>query len=124
MGFIRFANEGYYDQLHEKHHGQVSLSTEEIEKDLNRSLPEYSGYQRPEGINALRRVLYAYSYHEPEIGYCQAMNIVVSVLLIYLTEEQAFWILTILCERMLPGYYTLVFDSAIYGISHLMICFI
>ena len=29
-------NEGYYEQLHQKHGGQVSLSTEEIEKDLNR----------------------------------------------------------------------------------------
>ncbi|KAJ3052498.1 hypothetical protein HK097_006137, partial [Rhizophlyctis rosea] len=102
----RYMNEGYYEQLHQKHGGQTSLSTEEIEKDLNRSLPEYSGYQTDEGINALRRVLYAYSYHEPEIGYCQAMNIVVSVMLIYLTEEQAFWILTVLCERMLPGYYS------------------
>ncbi|KAI8919464.1 rab-GTPase-TBC domain-containing protein [Powellomyces hirtus] len=102
----RYMHPGYYEKLHQDHAGEVSLSTEEIEKDLNRSLPEYSGYQTEEGINALRRVLYAFSWHEPEIGYCQAMNIVVSVLLIYLTEEQAFWILTILCERMLPGYYS------------------
>ncbi|KAI9092428.1 rab-GTPase-TBC domain-containing protein [Phlyctochytrium arcticum] len=102
----RYLNVGYYDQLHRDHAGTMSLSMEEIEKDLNRSLPEYNGYQTEEGISALRRVLYAYSWHEPEIGYCQAMNIVVSVLLIYLTEEQAFWILTILCDRMLPGYYT------------------
>lgn len=37
-----------------------SLSIEEIEKDLNRSLPEYAAYQTPEGINSLRRVLYVF----------------------------------------------------------------
>ncbi|KAJ3086470.1 hypothetical protein HK102_013072 [Quaeritorhiza haematococci] len=104
--YKRYINPGYYDRLHKEHAGTTSLSTEEIEKDLNRSLPEYDGYQTDEGINALRRVLYAYSYHDPELGYCQAMNIVVSVLLIYLSEEQAFWILSVLCERLLPGYYS------------------
>jgi hypothetical protein len=111
--YKRFANEGYYEMLHEKHAGLKSLSIEEIEKDLNRSLPEYAGYQTPEGINRLRRVLSAYSYHEPEIGYCQAMNIIVSVLLIYMSEEQVFWLLTVLCERLLPGYYTVNMVGAV-----------
>lgn len=69
--FLRFTNPGYYDRLLEEHKGRTSTSTEDIEKDLHRSLPEYAGYQSEEGIGALRRVLQAYSFKNPELGYCQ-----------------------------------------------------
>ena len=69
--YLRFSNPGYYDRLLEEHKGSTSTSTEDIEKDLHRSLPEYAGYQSEAGIGALRRVLQAYSFKNPDLGYCQ-----------------------------------------------------
>jgi hypothetical protein len=104
--YLRYSYPGLYDQLVDEVKGKQSTSLEEIEKDLHRSLPEYAGYQSEEGISALRRVLQAYSLKNPEVGYCQAMNILAAAILIYMSEEQAFWLLEVLCDRLLPGYYS------------------
>ncbi len=48
--YHRFAHQGEYQRILKQYEGQRSTSTEEIEKDLNRSMPEYPGYQTKEGI--------------------------------------------------------------------------
>jgi hypothetical protein len=47
----------------------------------------------PGGQAALRRVLRAYSYYDPEVGYCQGMNFIAGMFLTVMSEEDAFWLL-------------------------------
>ncbi|KAI5299476.1 hypothetical protein KEM56_003215, partial [Ascosphaera pollenicola] len=79
--YLRLRSPILYAETLSKYDGRQSLAIDEIEKDLNRSLPEYPGFQSEDGISRLRRVLTAYSWANESIGYCQAMNIVVAALL-------------------------------------------
>ncbi|KAI8916136.1 rab-GTPase-TBC domain-containing protein [Gorgonomyces haynaldii] len=97
---------GYYERLLVDNAKRVNPFAEEIEKDVRRSLPEHPAYQDAIGLDALRRVLTAFSWRNPAIGYAQALNIISAVLLLHLREEDAFWMLCVIVERMLPDHYT------------------
>jgi TBC1 domain family member 8/9 len=58
------------------------------------------------GVDSLRRVLTAFAWRNPEVGYCQSMNILGANFLLYMPEGEAFWLLCTVCENIVPHYYT------------------
>jgi hypothetical protein len=104
----------YYNDLLTRHASDTSHSVEEIERDVRRSLPNHPHYANEgPGVDPLRRVLVAYSWHNPKLGYCQSMNIVAAALLLFMREDQVFWMLVQLCERLAPDYYSKVLIGSI-----------
>ncbi|KAJ0959645.1 putative Rab-GTPase-TBC domain-containing protein [Helianthus annuus] len=59
-------------------------------QDLPRTFPGHPALNE-EGRNSLRRLLLAYARHNPDVGYCQAMNFFAAMLLLMMPEENAFW---------------------------------
>lgn len=53
-------------------------------------------------IQSLRRVLLAFSVYSPTIGYCQSLNYIAGMLLLFMDEENAFWTFVALIEDILP----------------------
>ncbi|RHY34986.1 hypothetical protein DYB32_000484 [Aphanomyces invadans] len=86
---------------------RVDVSTE-IEKDLYRTFPHEPDTrdEREASISELRRLLSMYSLRNPKVGYCQSMNFLGAMLLVYLGEEEAFWVLACIVEDLVPGYHT------------------
>lgn len=64
-------NPGVYKSLVDQSLGKSCQVNEEIERDLHRSLPEHPAFQSDTGISALRRVLSAYAWKNPQIGKCR-----------------------------------------------------
>lgn len=71
-------------------------------------------------IRSLRRVLQAFSIHNPKIGYCQSLNFLVGLLLLFLDEEKAFWMVNIITRVYLPGTHEVNLEGANVDLAVLM----
>lgn len=80
---------------------------DDIDKDVARTFPEHEFFQTGKGQLELQAVLTAYAVHNPAIGYCQSMNFIVGMLLLFMDVEDAFWLLC----AMLHGSYCLPADN-------------
>ncbi|KAH7127533.1 hypothetical protein EDB81DRAFT_662239 [Dactylonectria macrodidyma] len=67
-------------------------------------VPPPGSEDEPPIITSLRRVLHAFSVYNPRIGYCQSLNFLAGLLLLFVqTEEQVFWLLNVITRIYLPG---------------------
>ena len=114
---------GLYTSLVSRSDGELSSNDiESIERDLHRTFPDNihfkpdlrsSGSSAPELplLSSLRHVLRAYALHNPRIGYCQSLNFLAGLLLLFLSEEKAFWMLHIVTTVYLPGTHELSLEG-------------
>jgi len=102
-GGLEMREPGVFADLLAEADGESGVA-KEIEKDVGRTMPLNVFFGRTgAGVDKLRRVLTAYSRRNPAVGYCQGMNLVTStLLLVHADEEEAFWVLAAMVERILP----------------------
>lgn len=99
---------GYFDSLcAQASKRKVNPAVKQIELDLLRTLPNNKNFNSIEskGVPKLRQVLTAFSLHNPTVGYCQGMNRLAAVALLYLLEEDAFWCLVAIIDNLMPPNY-------------------
>lgn len=131
-------NPGLYDQLVTKaRNGRVTSTDEElIERDLNRTFPDNILFKPDRPLSStgsdgqvdtetpllkkLRRVLQATSIYNPKIGYCQSLNFLTGLLLLFMDEERAFWMLDIITKVYLPGTHEVNLEGANVDLGVLM----
>ena len=99
---------GYYDDLAVRDENKDDPAiVAQIQMDINRTLTDNIFFRKGPGVQKLNEVLLAYSRRNPEVGYCQGMNLITACLLLIMpTAEDTFWVLTSIIENILPrGYY-------------------
>lgn len=107
-GALNMRVPGYYDDLVNRAEADDNPEVaQQIRADINRTLTDNIFFRKGPGVQKLNEVLLAYSRRNPEVGYCQGMNLITAnLLLIMPSAEEAFWILVCIIEKILPsGYY-------------------
>ena len=136
---------GLYSKLLQ--HKAKRIDVEAIERDLHRTFPDNINFKPPGSsttdagnhkvineddtvqakpeeppiISSLRRVLFAFSIYNPNIGYCQSLNFIAGMLLLFVdNEEQCFWLLNVITHIYLPGTHEMSLEGSKVDLGVLM----
>uniref|UniRef100_A0A7N4P6N2 Small G protein signaling modulator 3 n=1 Tax=Sarcophilus harrisii TaxID=9305 RepID=A0A7N4P6N2_SARHA len=93
-----------------------TLAAKQIEKDLLRTMPSNACFSAMNsvGVPRLRRILRGLAWLYPDIGYCQGTGMVAACLLLFLEEEDAFWMMCAIIEDLVPAAY---FSTTLLGVQ-------
>ncbi|XP_069778836.1 TBC1 domain family member 2A isoform X2 [Narcine bancroftii] len=98
----------HYQELLKLCKNKQQAASKQIELDLPRTLTSNVHFSSPTSkmVQKLRRVLLAYSWQNPDIGYCQGLNRLAAIALLVLQEEEdAFWCLVAVVDCIMPEDY-------------------
>ncbi|XP_069834099.1 TBC1 domain family member 2A isoform X2 [Dendropsophus ebraccatus] len=98
----------HYQDLLRKCESAQHPAFQQIELDIHRTLTNNKHFNSPNSdfIQRLRRVLFALSWQNPTIGYCQGLNRLAALALLVLEdEESAFYCLVDIVENIMPAEY-------------------
>lgn len=96
---------GYYDELVATETDD-QIIVQQIQMDIPRTLTDNIFFRKGQGMQKLSEILLAYATRNPDIGYCQGMNLIAAnLLLIMPAAEDAFWVLASMIENILPEKY-------------------
>jgi len=83
---------------------------DQILTDIPRTFPNNMLFDKthPKTLQKpLFNILKAFANSNPKIGYCQGLNYIAGLILLVTKDEDAsFWLLKVMCENILPEYYT------------------
>ncbi|XP_064419470.1 small G protein signaling modulator 3 isoform X2 [Latimeria chalumnae] len=105
----------YRDIVKNSSNSETSAA-KQIEKDLLRTMPSNACFSNMNsiGVPRLRRILRGLAWLYPEIGYCQGTGMVAACLLLFLEEEDAFWMMCAIIEDLVPASY---FSTTLLGVQ-------
>ncbi|MCJ8735770.1 hypothetical protein PDJAM_G00251390 [Pangasius djambal] len=107
---LRQRHPDLFQQLCEKSRATPHPAARQIQLDLHRTLTTNQSFSSPSSpmLQQLQRVLLAFSWQNPAVGYCQGLNRLAAIALLVLqSEEEAFWCLVAIVQFLMPkDYYT------------------
>lgn len=92
----------------------VAHHRRQIALDLLRTMPDNIRFsdQNADGVRKMQEVLQSFCLHNPILGYCQGMNFLAGMSLLFLEPEDAFWCLVTIIEKYFTANY---FDQNLIG---------